>query len=127
MNKMGFKTSLQEVAHSLENVSKRQFNVMGILGDSLGRRNQKGLLLNTHIDTVGPGIRSYWTETGGDPFQATIKEDKDFWPGTVDRETGFSVQAQGVRTLHRSQIEDAGLSGGNRSRRNRNVGREVSN
>src|SRR3954471_4147026 len=67
MNRMGLKTCMQEVTHSLEGVSKRQFNVLGILGDPLvDSKTRKGLLLNTHIDTVSPGIRTHWTETNGD-------------------------------------------------------------
>ena len=35
MTARGMKTHLQQVTHSLENISKRQFNVIGILGDPL--------------------------------------------------------------------------------------------
>lgn len=90
MGKMGFQTKLQEVAHSLEGVSKRQFNVIGTLGDPLvDSKTKKGLLLNTHIDTVGPGLKSNWTETGGDPFKATFKNGKIFGLGTTDVKLDF--------------------------------------
>ncbi|MBI2604690.1 MAG: M20/M25/M40 family metallo-hydrolase [Deltaproteobacteria bacterium] len=90
MRRMGFKTSLQEVNHSIEGVSKRQFNVIGILGDPLvDSKTRKGFLLNAHTDTVSPGIRAYWTETGGDPFQAVIKEDRIYGLGTADVKLDF--------------------------------------
>src|ERR1700753_3585158 len=81
----GLKTQLQQVTHSLEDVSKRQFNVIGVLGDPLvDRKIRKGLLLNTHLDTVGPGLLENWTETGGDPFAATIKDGKIYGLGAAD-------------------------------------------
>lgn len=90
MDRMGFKTKLQEVSHSIDGVSKRQFNVIGTLGDPLvDSKTKKGLLLNTHIDTVGTGLKSNWTETGGDPFQATIKDGKIYGLGTADVKLDF--------------------------------------
>jgi len=90
MDKMGFKVRLQEVSHSLEGVSKRQFNLIGTLGDPLvDTKTKKGLLLNTHIDTVGPGLKSNWTETSGDPFAATIKDGKIFGLGSADVKLDF--------------------------------------
>src|SRR4051812_16478800 len=71
----GLKTHLQQVTHSLEDVSKRQFNVIGVLGDPLvDKKIRKGLLLATHLDTVGPGLSENWTETGGDAYAATVKD-----------------------------------------------------
>lgn len=90
LNQEGFKTILQEVLHSLESISKRQFNIIGFLGDTLvDSTTSKGLLLNTHIDTVGPGIRAHWTETSGDPFCASIREDRIYGLGTADVKLDF--------------------------------------
>ena len=90
MKQIGFKVNLQEVTHSLPEVSKRQFNVIGILGDPLvDSKTKKGLLLNTHTDTVSPGLKSNWTETDGDPFHATIKGEKIFGLGTADVKLDF--------------------------------------
>src|SRR5688572_22695929 len=64
MQDRGLKTQVQHVMHSNEDLSKRQFNVIGILGDPLvDRKIRKGLLLNTHLDTVSPGVLTNWTET----------------------------------------------------------------
>ena len=85
MQRSGFKTMLQEVTHSLENVSRHQYNVIGTMGDPLvDHTTKKGLLLNTHIDTVSPGIKSYWTECNQDPYQLTIKDGKLFGLGSAD-------------------------------------------
>lgn len=86
----GFKATLQQVAHSIEEISKRQFNVIGIMGDPLvDKKIRKGLLLVTHLDTVSGGLSENWTETGGDPFAATIKEGKVFGLGAADAKLDF--------------------------------------
>ncbi len=88
--RIGFKSNLQEISHSSEGVSKKQFNVIGIIGDPLvDTRTKKGLLLNTHIDTVSPGIRSHWTETNGNPFHMTIRKEKIYGLGTADVKLDF--------------------------------------
>jgi len=35
MRESGLKVTLQQVTHSMDHVSKRQFNVIGVLGDPL--------------------------------------------------------------------------------------------
>lgn len=55
MKKIGLKVLLQNVVHSVPGVSKRQFNVIGILGEPLvDRTTKKGLLLLNHMDTFEP-------------------------------------------------------------------------
>ncbi|MEW6056026.1 MAG: M20/M25/M40 family metallo-hydrolase [Bdellovibrionota bacterium] len=106
MNRCGLKTILQEVTHSLDGVSKRQFNVIGILGDPLvDSRTRKGLLLNTHIDTVSPGIRSHWTETGGDPFKATIKGDKIYGLGSADVKLDFLCKLKALERYRERKLK----------------------
>jgi acetylornithine deacetylase/succinyl-diaminopimelate desuccinylase-like protein len=86
----GIKTQLQQVTHSLEGVSKRQFNVIGILGDPLvDRKIRKGLLLSTHLDTVSPGRPENWTETAGDPYSAVVSENRIFGLGSADAKLDF--------------------------------------
>lgn len=106
MNKMGLKTSLQEVTHSLEGVSKRQFNVLGILGDPLvDSKTRKGLLLNTHIDTASPGIRTHWTESGGDPFRAEIKNNKIFGLGSADVKLDFLCKLKALERYKERKLK----------------------
>lgn len=106
MNKMGLKTQLQEVTHSQEGVSKRQFNVLGILGDPLvDSKTRKGLLLDTHIDTVSPGIRTHWTETGGDPFHAVIKGNKIFGLGAADNKLDFLCKLKAIERYRERKLK----------------------
>lgn len=90
LQERGFKASLQQVTHSIDEFSKRQFNVIGILGDPLvDKKIRKGLLLSTHLDTVSPGIAENWNETGGDPFAATLKDGKIFGLGAAEAKLDF--------------------------------------
>src|SRR4051812_7131536 len=102
----GLKTQLQQVTHSLEDVSKRQFNVIGILGDPLvDRKIRKGLLLNTHLDTVSPGLPENWTETLGDPFSATIKENKIYGLGAADVKIDFLCKLHAVAKFRERKLK----------------------
>lgn len=47
------------------------------------------LVLNTHLDTVPPGDPAMWTECGGDPFAATIKEGRIHGLGAADTKLDF--------------------------------------
>ncbi len=107
MQDRGLKTQLQHVTHSHENISKRQFNVIGILGDSLSdRKIRKGLLLNSHLDTVSPGITENWTETGGDPFVATIKDGKIFGLGSADVKLDFLCKLHAVEKFREKKLKN---------------------
>lgn len=102
----GFKTQVQQVAHSSEDLSKRQFNVIGILGDPLvDKKIFKGLLLNTHLDTVSPGLAENWTETGGDPFSATIKGNKIFGLGAADVKLDFLCKLHAAEKFREKKLK----------------------
>lgn len=47
------------------------------------------ILFDTHLDTVSAGDPSYWTETGGDPFRAVIRDGKIYGLGTADVKLDF--------------------------------------
>ena len=107
MQDRGLKSQLQQVTHSLDEMSKRQFNVIGILGDPLvDRKIRKGLLLNTHLDTVSPGILENWTETGGDPFAATIKDGKIFGLGSADVKLDFLCKLHAVAKFRERKLKN---------------------
>jgi acetylornithine deacetylase/succinyl-diaminopimelate desuccinylase-like protein len=106
MQERGLKSQTQLVTHSIEDVSKRQFNVIGILGDTLvDRKIRKGLLLNTHLDTVGPGLLENWTETGGDPFAATVKDGKIFGLGSADVKIDFLCKLRAVEKFRERKLK----------------------
>jgi acetylornithine deacetylase/succinyl-diaminopimelate desuccinylase-like protein len=102
----GLKTQLQQVTHSLEDVSKRQFNVIGILGDPLvDKKIRKGLLLCTHLDTVGPGIPENWTESGGDPFAGAVKDGKIYGLGSADAKLDLLAKLQAVAKFREKKLK----------------------
>lgn len=102
----GLKTQVQNVTHSLDHVSKRQFNVIGILGDPLvNSKIKRGLLLNTHIDTVGPGLLANWTETEGNPFHAVIKGNKFFGLGSADVKLDFLCKLRAVEKFRERKLK----------------------
>lgn len=101
----GLNAQLQLVTHSLEDVSKRQFNVVGCLGDPLvDRKIRKGLLLTSHLDTAGPGILENWNETSGDPFSAQIKDGKFFGLGAADSKLDFLCKLHAVERYREKKL-----------------------
>lgn len=107
MQDRGLKTQLQHVTHSNEQISKRQFNVIGVLGDPLvDRKIRKGLLLNTHLDTVSPGILDNWTETERDPFSAVIKDGKIFGLGSADVKLDFLCKLYAIERFRERKLKN---------------------
>ncbi len=107
MQDRGLKTQVQHVTHSNEDISKRQFNVIGIMGDPLSdRKIRKGLLLNTHLDTVSPGIVQNWSETGGDPFAATLKDGKIFGLGTADVKLDLLCKLHAIERFRERKLKN---------------------
>lgn len=57
------------------------------------------ILFDTHLDTVSPGDRSFWTETGGDPFRATLKDGKIFGLGSADVKLDFLCKLKALESF----------------------------
>lgn len=51
--------------------------------------NAAPLVLNTHLDTVPPGDLALWTECGGDPFAACVKDGRIYGLGAADTKLDF--------------------------------------
>lgn len=83
LEKAGFYVNYQKVF--LNNTE--QVNLLAYHRDSLPTKD--GLILHTHLDTVPPGPSALWTETDGDPYQASIKGDKIFGLGAADVKLDF--------------------------------------
>jgi acetylornithine deacetylase/succinyl-diaminopimelate desuccinylase-like protein len=47
------------------------------------------LVLNTHLDTVPPGDTASWTECNGDPFAATVRDNRIYGLGAADTKLDF--------------------------------------
>lgn len=74
---LGLKASPQHVIQSLDGISKRQFNVIGILGDSLvDLKTKKGILVCAPYDTHSGGLSSNWSLLNGTPNQARWHHDR---------------------------------------------------
>ncbi|MGE0614267.1 MAG: M20/M25/M40 family metallo-hydrolase [Bacteriovoracia bacterium] len=105
MKNTGMKVSVQQVMHSLGDISKRQYNVLGILGDTLvDVKTRKGLLLTTHLDTLGPGILEQWTETGGNPIQAMVKDDRIYGLGSADAKLDFLCKLSAIQKFREKKL-----------------------
>lgn len=106
MQDRGLKSTLQPVTHSFDAFSKRQFNVIGVVGDPLvDRKIRKGLLLNTHLDTVSPGLPENWTETGGDPFSANIRDGKIYGLGSADVKLDFLCKLHAIEKYRERKLK----------------------
>lgn len=106
MEDRGLKVQLQHVTHSFDDISKRQFNVVGIWGDTLvDRKTKKGLLLLTHLDTVGPGLFEFWNSTGGDPYAATIKDGRVHGLGTAATKLDFLSKLQAISKFREKKLK----------------------
>jgi acetylornithine deacetylase/succinyl-diaminopimelate desuccinylase-like protein len=79
-----FKVNVQQVMHSFEGLSKRQFNVVATLGDPLvDKKTRKGLLLLSHLDTPPGGLGRHWSQTAGDPYAPSIHDERIYGLGAA--------------------------------------------
>jgi len=105
LQESGLKASLQQVSHSVDEFSKRQFNVIGVLGDPLvDKKIRKGLLLSTHLDTVSPGLLENWVETGGDPFASTVKDGKVYGLGAAEAKLDFLCKLRAAAKFREKKL-----------------------
>lgn len=103
MQARGLSVQTQEVRHSIEGVSQRQFNVLGVVGDPLvDRKTRKGLLLMSHIDTATPGAVAHWTEGRKNPFHLELDNGTLTGLGVADAKLSFLCQLEAI-----SQLRDA--------------------
>ncbi len=116
----GFETKIQQVMHSLRHISKRQYNLIGILGDPLvDRKIKTGLLLINHLDTASLGDREGWVTTEGDPFSMSIKENCAFGLGSSSGKLDFLCRLIAAQKFRNRKLKMplylAGVCGGEHS------------
>ncbi|OFZ78229.1 MAG: hypothetical protein A2583_02600 [Bdellovibrionales bacterium RIFOXYD1_FULL_53_11] len=105
MHGRGMKTILQHVMHSLDGVTKRQFNAIGILGDPLvDKKTRKGILLVSHLDTCSPGISSNWGGGAGDPFLATTRQGSIYGLGVADAKLDFLCKLHAIEKMRERKL-----------------------
>ncbi len=106
MQDRGMKVNLQQVTHSLDGYSKRQFNLIGILGDPLvDRKTKKGLLLTTHLDTVDPGVTRAWDQNGGNPFQLVQQEGSLYALGAASGKLDILAQVHAAEKFREKKLK----------------------
>lgn len=103
---LGAKLILQQVPHSLADHSKRQFNLIGILGDDLvDSRTKKGFLLTTHIDTPAPGNLADWTKLGGKPWASQTIDQKIYGLGSAHSKLDFLCKLQAFSRFVKMELK----------------------
>ncbi|MBI2982094.1 MAG: M20/M25/M40 family metallo-hydrolase [Deltaproteobacteria bacterium] len=100
--KLGLTVTLQSPA------TKTGFDELNLLAHTVAKGSPdlcpNGILMVTHLDTVPSGNPALWTETGGDPYNPTIKGDKIFGLGSADTKLDFlcklkALEEVGVKNL----------------------------
>ena len=74
--------------HEGELYHKKQFNLIARKGWTASNAHD-ALLLSAHLDTVSSGDYSLWDKTNGNPFQATLVDDKIYGLGSADVKLDF--------------------------------------
>jgi len=106
MQDRGMKVTLQPVTHSIEGYSKRQFNLIGILGDPLvDRKTRKGLLLCSHVDTSDPGLNKSWEKTGGNPFQLVQEDQRLYALGVASGKLDILAQIHAAEKFRERKLK----------------------
>ncbi|MEN9722313.1 MAG: Succinyl-diaminopimelate desuccinylase [Pseudomonadota bacterium] len=106
MRARGMKVQLQQVTHSLEDVSKRQFNVIGISGDPLvDRKTRKGLLLLSHLDTSVPGLFPAWTECAGKPMEPHFRDGWVYGLGAAQGKLDFLCKLHAIEKYREKKLK----------------------
>jgi acetylornithine deacetylase/succinyl-diaminopimelate desuccinylase-like protein len=106
MQDRGLKTIVQHVTHAQDNISKRQFNVIGIFGDSLvDRKIRKGLMLASHLDTVSPGIYDHWSQNEGDPFELKIVGNIAYGLGVARAKADFLCKLHAMERFREKKLK----------------------
>ena len=70
---------------------------VSVIGTLPGRGNGRSLMLNGHIDTVGPGAMP-------DPFAATVRDGRMFGRGTYDMKGGVAACIAAARAIVEADI-----------------------
>ena len=73
-------------------------NLVGVINPDA----EKSLTLNAHVDTVPVGLHEEWTETGGNPFNATVKDGRVYGRGATDDKGPAACLIKGVEAIRRA-------------------------
>jgi acetylornithine deacetylase/succinyl-diaminopimelate desuccinylase-like protein len=71
---LGFKAQMQPVQHSIEGLSKRQYNLIGFSSDTLvDRTTKRGVLLINPLDVSTGNLAHLWSATQGNPYAPVLQ------------------------------------------------------
>ncbi len=90
MHDYGLKTTLQPVSHSLDEISKRQVNLIGYTADQLvDRSSRRGHLFISPLDVSTGNLPHLWTATQGNPHAPVVNEHGIVGAGAVQGKLDF--------------------------------------
>jgi acetylornithine deacetylase/succinyl-diaminopimelate desuccinylase-like protein len=100
MHDFGFKPQLQQVNHSLDRLSKRQYNLVGYSSDALvDRTTRRGVLFVNPLDVTTGNLPHLWTATQGNPHAPVANEKGIVGAGAVQGKLDFLCRIYGALDL----------------------------
>ncbi len=100
MHDFGFKTQLQQVNHSQDRLSKRQYNLMGFTSDQLvDRSTRRGTLFINPLDVTTGNLPHLWTATQGNPHAPIVNDKGIVGAGAVQGKLDFLCRIYGALDL----------------------------
>ena len=106
LTEKGIRPVLQPVSHSIDSVSKRQFNLLGTLGDPLvDRKTRKGLLFLNHLDTVDPGLPENWEVCGKSPFSMKHHAGRVYGLGAASGKIDFLCRLYAIEKYREKKLK----------------------
>lgn len=79
-----------------------------VIGTWAGAGDGPTLILNDHLDVYPAGDPGGWTETGGDPYRPTVREDKLYARGTSDTRGNLACTLLAVKALRDAGVRPRG-------------------
>jgi acetylornithine deacetylase/succinyl-diaminopimelate desuccinylase-like protein len=116
MHDFGFKPQLQQVNHSIDRLSKRQYNLIGYSSDALvDRTTRRGVLFVNPIDVTTGNLSHLWTSTQGNPHAPVLNEKGIIGAGAVQGKLDFLCRIYAATELldkrHKNPIYLVGVCG----------------
>jgi len=100
MHDFGFKPQLQPVNHSLDRLSKRQYNLIGFSSDNLvDRTTRRGVLFVNPLDVTTGNLPQLWTATQGNPHASVASENGIVGAGALQGKLDFLCRIYGALDL----------------------------
>ena len=100
MHDYGFKTQVQNVNHSVDDLSKRQCNLMGFGNDTLvDRSTRRGVLFVNPLDVTTGTLPQLWTATQGNPNAPVLNEQGIVGAGSLQGKLDFLCRIFGALDL----------------------------